>query len=105
MTAMPIALLEWKKVTKNSLRGFAKVRMGKALIVAEVAVHNSNGRRWASMPSRPLLLADGTHKRDERTGKPAYVPLLSWADRETGDSFSEGVIAAIEAAHPGDTEA
>lgn len=105
MTAMPVSLLEWKKVEKNTLRGFAKVRMGKALIVRDVSVHASHGKRWASLPSKPVLLADGTQKKDANTGKAVYVPILEWADRDTADSFSEGVIQAVEAQHPGDTGA
>ena len=102
MSAMPVALLEWKKVEKNSLRGFAKVRLGKALIVRDVMVHCANGKRWASLPSKPIVQADGTAKRGDN-GKIQYVPILEWGDRETSDNFSEGVIAAIEAQYPGDT--
>jgi hypothetical protein len=105
MKAMPVALLEWKKVEKNTLRGFAKIRMGKALIVRDVSVHTSHGKRWASLPSKPVLNPDGTHKKDTGTGKPVYVPILEWADRDTADSFSEGVIQAVEAQYPGDTGA
>lgn len=105
MTAMPVALLDWKKVEKNTLRGFAKVRMGKALIVRDVSVHCSHGKRWASLPSKPITGPDGLPKKDESTGKIVYVPIMEWADRETADSFSEGVIQAIEAKHPGDTGA
>ena len=103
MSAMPVALLEWKKVEKNTLRGFAKVRLGKALIMRDVAVHCSHGKRWASPPSKPILGTDGMQKKDEKTGKAAFVPIIEWADRETSDSFSEGVIAAVEAQYPGDT--
>ena len=104
MPAMPVALLEWKKVEKNTLRGFAKIRVGKALIVRDVGLHCSNGKRWASLPSKPILNSDGTAKRGDN-GKIAYAPILEWADRDTADSFSEGVIEAVEAAHPGATGA
>ena len=102
MTAMPVSLVEWKKLEKNTLRGFAKIRIGKALIVRDVGVHCSNGKRWASLPSKPIVQADGTAKRGDN-GKIQYVPILEWGDRETSDNFSEGVIAAIEAQYPGDT--
>lgn len=102
---MPVALLEWKKFEKNTLRGFAKVRLGKALVIADVTVHASHGKRWASMPSKPVIGTDGTLKKDSATGKAVYVPIISWADKATADSFSEGVIQAVEAKYPGDTEA
>ena len=102
MTAMPVALLSWKSVTQNSLRGFAKVRIGKALIVNDVVVHCSHGRRWASMPSKPVVDKAGVALRDDK-GKLRYVPIIEWGDRETADSFSEGVIQAVEREHPGAT--
>lgn len=100
---MPIALLEWRPLKQNSLRGFATVRIGSALKVTDVTVHCSAGRRWASLPSKVQINKDGAALRDER-GKMKYVPLLSWLDKATADRFSEGVIQAIEAQHPGDTE-
>src|SRR4051794_37067450 len=31
--AMPVTLLEWKPITKGALRGFARVRLGRALVI------------------------------------------------------------------------
>jgi hypothetical protein len=104
MPAMPVALLDWKKLERNSLRGFAKVRLGKALIIADVTVHCNSSKRWASLPSKPVVLSDGQAKKNA-AGKIEYVPILSWADRDTADSFSEGVIEAVEREYPGDTGA
>ena len=102
-TAMPVSLLEWRAVKRNTLRGFAKIRIGKSMIVADVSVNVSHGRRWASFPAKPVVSSDGVAKRDEK-GKIVYVPLISWTDRDTADRFSEGVIQAIEREHPGATE-
>lgn len=101
--AFPVSLLEWKSLKKNSLRGFATVRIGKAMKVSDIPVHCSNGRRWASLPSKPLIDSAGIAVRDER-GKIKYIPIISWTEKESADRFSEAVISAIEAAHPGDTE-
>lgn len=101
---MPVALLEWRSMKRNTLRGFAKVRIGKSLTVSDVSVHTSHGRRWASMPSKPIVSTDGQLQRDE-VGKVKYVPILQWDDKETADRFSEAVIAAVEAKHPGETQA
>jgi hypothetical protein len=104
MTALPVSLIGWKAVTKNTLRGFASVRIGKALIIRDVPVHCSHGKRWASMPSKPLLDSAGAALRDDR-GKIKYAPLIEWADREASDRFSEGVIEAVERENPGATQA
>jgi hypothetical protein len=97
--AMPIALLEWKAIIKGSLRGFARVRLGRALIIHDVPVLHSNGRAWATLPSKPIINADGTVARDEK-GKARYAPILEWADRAAADRFGAAVLAAIRAEHP-----
>jgi hypothetical protein len=89
-------------MVRNTLRGFAKVRLGKALVMHDVAVHCSNGKRWAQAPSKPVINREGVAKRDDRD-KIQYVPVITWADRQTADSFSEGVIEAVEREHPGST--
>lgn len=99
---MPIALIDWRPLKQNSLRGFATVRIGAALKVSDVTVHCSSGKRWASLPSRPQVSKDGIAIKDER-GKIKYFRIIEWMDKETADRFSEGVIQAIEAKHPGDT--
>ena len=101
--ALPVSLLGWKALQRNSLRGFARIRLGKSLIMSDVAVHCSHGRRWAQAPAKPQLDRDGIAKRDP-TGKVAYVPVIEWADREAADRFSEAVIAAVEREYPGATE-
>jgi hypothetical protein len=100
---LPLALVEWKPMPRNSLRGFASVRLGASLIIRDVTVHCSHGRRWAGMPGKPLLQADGSAKRGQN-GKPTYVPVMEWASKEAADRFSDAVIAAIEREHPGATE-
>ncbi len=104
MTIMPVSLLDWKEMKRNTLRGFAKVRVGKALIIHDVTVHTSHGKRWASLPSKPMMAADGIAKKDDN-GKIKYVSLIEWGDKDTADSFSEGVIQAVEREHPGATAA
>ncbi len=100
--SMPVSLLEWKPVARNSLRGFATIRLGQALRIADVAIHTSHGKRWAQLPAKPVLSADGSVKRDA-VGKIQYVPILKWLDRDASDRFSESVIAAVEREYPGAT--
>lgn len=103
-TTMPVALTNWRPMQRNSLRGFASVRLGKSLIIEDCPVHTSNGKRWASLPSKPILDKDGTAQKDA-AGKIKYAPLLKWADRDASDRFSEAVIAAVERENPGATNA
>jgi hypothetical protein len=96
--AMPVHLVDWKPLIKGSLRGFAKVRLGRSLLINDIPVLYSNGRAWAGMPGKPLIGADGTGLRDDK-GRQRYVSVLEWTKRESSDRFSEAVIAAIERLH------
>jgi hypothetical protein len=95
--AMPVQLLDWRPFARGSLRGFCRVRLG-AMILNDVTVLESNGRAWAGLPGKPLLSADGVGLRDEK-GKQRYTPVVEWANRESGDRFSAGVIAAVQREH------
>ena len=99
---MQLSLLDWKSLPRNSLRGFATVRLGRSMKISDVAVHCNNGKRWASLPSKPMVGRDNNTVKDDR-GKLKYVPLIEWLDREAADRFSEAVIQAVEAAYPGQT--
>ena len=99
---MQVALLEWKSIPKNSLRGFATIRLGKSMKIKDVSVHCSHGKRWASMPSKPMMNSEGVAQRDDRS-RIKYVPLIEWLDRTVADDFSESVVAAVEAQYPGQT--
>jgi hypothetical protein len=94
--------LDWRPLVKNSLRGFATVRLGKSLKIVDIAVHCANGKRWAQMPGKPQLDKEGVARKNG-DGKVQYSPVVAWLDRDTADRFSEGVVAAVEGAHPGAT--
>jgi hypothetical protein len=98
---MPLALIEWKPLKKNTLRGFATVRYG-SLKIRDITVHASGDRRWAGMPSKPIVGSDGVAQKSD-DGKLKYVPVMEWASREAADKFSEEVIAAVERENPGAT--
>ncbi len=93
-----IVIEEFRAVARNSLRGFARVRMPSGVIFHDVAIHEKNGSRWAAPPSKPMLGRDG--KQIERDGKPAWQPVVSFASKDVRDKFSAVIVAAIEAAHP-----
>ena len=96
---MPVTLLSWKPLVKNTLRGFVNVRLGRSLIMKELSCHEANGRRWVGLPARPMIDASGQVKKDDR-GKQQYVSILEWSDRDAAGRFSEAVISALEAQYP-----
>jgi len=88
-------------VRKNTLRGFAEVQLPSGMIIADVAVHVTEGRPWASPPSKAMLDRNGAALRDE-VGKVRYSPIISFASKDLRDKFSAAIIDAMEAAHPGE---
>ncbi len=100
---MQVSVSDWREMKRNSLRGFATVRVG-GLVIKDVAVHAAYQRRWAALPAKPMIDRDGHVKRGDN-GKIQYVPILEWTRRELADEFSNAVIEAVEREHPGATEA
>lgn len=90
---------EFSAVTRNTLRGFCKVRMPSGMIIADVAVHVRDGRAWASPPSKPMLDRSGTQMKGA-DGKLLWVQLISFASREQRDRWSDAAIAAVRQSHP-----
>ena len=99
---MPVVLLSWKAVNKGALRGFACIRLGRSLKINDVTVLRSGERAWCGLPGKPMLDKDNQAKINDK-GKIAYVPVLEWENKAASDAFSEAVIAAVEAEHPGET--
>jgi len=98
---MPVTILEWRPMKRNSLLGFVTIQLG-ALKIKDVTINENTGRHWAGMPAKVMVDREGaTLKTPE--GKLRYAPILEWANKAAGDRFSESVIAALEAAHPGAT--
>ena len=93
-------LISFRPINKNSLRGSCSVELPCGLRIDDVLVHVSHGRPWAALPSKPQIDAEGRVKRDVN-GKPIYVAILKWRDRDLSDRFSERVVELVRQAHPG----
>jgi hypothetical protein len=91
---------EFTPVIKGaSLRGFARVRLPSKMVMHDVAVHHRDGKSWVSPASKPMLGRDGQQMKSA-DGKLMWVPLTTFADRETRERFSVGVIEALRESHP-----
>jgi hypothetical protein len=88
--------LAFRPLSKNTLRGFARIRIRKLhLIDNDVTLHEKRGSRSAGLPGRPQI-RDGAVVTDER-GRAAYAPVLEFETRAAGDAFSDAVWRAVEA--------
>ncbi len=99
-TSKTIIITDWKPVARNSLRGFFTATMPSGIVFHEISAHVSNGKRWASPASKPMVGKDGTALKDEN-GKIKYAPLVSFSDKSVRDKWSDAVCAALESFAPG----
>ena len=94
-----ITISDWRPLRKGALRGFASVSMPSGMQLREVSIMQSNGRAWASPPSKPMLDRDG-HVMVDDAGKRRYSAIIEFASKETRDRWSAAVIVALREAHP-----
>ena len=92
--------MAWRPVQRNSLQGFATIQQPGGMVIADIAVHERDGKAWASPPSKPMLDRDGRQMRDAE-GKARWSNLISFVDRATQATWSDAVVAAVRAEHPG----
>jgi hypothetical protein len=92
---------EFKPFKSNTLRGFVDLFVPEMRMrVFGATVHQSHGKRWIGLPAKPQLGPDGCARRDPRTGKILYIPVLQFADKRTADAFSQRGIEALLARWP-----
>ena len=89
----------WRPLRKGSLIGFVSVSMPSGIIIHEVSILETNGRFWASPPSKPMIDRNGAVMTGD-DGKRRYSALIEFADRDTRARWSAAVIAALRAAEP-----
>jgi hypothetical protein len=101
MSKLSLECVGWKPLRRNTLAGFAQIRViDMRLTVIDVALHNKGTQRWAAMPSKPVIDRDGIAKRDPSSGKIAYTPMFDFDSAAVRSAFSDAVIAAVLKVHP-----
>ena len=94
-----IQVRDWRPLRKGSLLGFAKIEFPSGMIIADVTVLAGERGAWASPPSKPMIGRDGVVMKDD-SGKIRYSPIIEFSSKEVRQRFSEGIVAALRAAHP-----
>jgi hypothetical protein len=90
-----IEILEWLPYERNTLLGFAKIRIKELrLVISGVAIHQKNGSRWAQLPCKPMF-KDGEliHEPD---GRIKYAKILELETSEVQQAFSAAVLDAYD---------
>jgi hypothetical protein len=93
MSKHAITCVGWKPLVRNTLRGFASIRISEInLTIHDVAIHEKGESRWAALPARPQLKDGMAITKD---GKIQYATLLEFSDHGTRNAFSQAVIRAV----------
>ncbi len=100
MAKLTITCTAWREMRRNTLRGFATIKIEELrLVVNEIAIHESDdGRPWAALPARPWV-KDGAVVTDDN-GKVRYSPLFEFDTAAVRNSFSAAVIDALRRFNP-----
>jgi hypothetical protein len=96
---MQVSIEDFRSLVRNTLRGFARVRLPEGIILHDVAIHIRDGKPWAAPPGRPVVARDGRQLKDA-AGKPQFSPTLTFTSRADQDAFSNTVIEALRRTHP-----
>ena len=76
-----------KSYTKNTLLAFIDFTlMDLGLSIKGAAIHEKDGKRWVSMPSRSYSDAEGTH----------WAPIIEFDSKEARYRVNDAVVAAFE---------
>lgn len=93
-----LRLVDFRAVTKNTLRGFATFEFPNGMVIHDMPAHTKNGKSWVSFPAAPQI-DGGQVKMFE--GRPQYKRIIEWRDRALSDRFAEAAVALINREKPG----
>ena len=93
-----ITASDWREVVKNSLQGFCVLTLSPSgIVLRDCALHERDGKRWISLPSRPQLDSEGRHRKDPVTGKALWLPVVEIKGKAEREKFQAAALAAIDA--------
>jgi hypothetical protein len=100
MSKLTVRIEAFKPLRSKTLFGFADIVIPELhLRISDCTVHESHGRKWVGLHSKPQISREGAARRDDR-GRIAYSAILQFTDRATRDAFSERAVEALLAAYP-----
>ena len=91
----PLVVTSWTPHRSGPLVGFADVLVERwHLSLHDCAVFQSGPRKWAQLPMKPVVGPDGGLRR-QTSGKPSYLPAVSFSDERTRQAWSDAVVLAV----------
>ena len=93
-----ITASDWREVAKNSLQGFCVLTLSPSgIVLRDCALHERDGKRWISLPSKPQIDSEGRQRKDATTGKALWTPVVEIAGKVERERFQRAALAAIDA--------
>jgi hypothetical protein len=90
-----ITASDFREITKNTLRGFCVLTLSPSgLVLRDCALHDRDGKRWVSLPSKPQIDSAGQLRK---RGKPLYASIVEIPGRAERERFQRAALAAIDA--------
>ena len=98
MPKLNVTCSDFRPLEKNTLLGFATINIAEMrMTISDVGIHEKNGKRWAALPSKPMI--KGTEVLTDSNGKVRYAPLFSFDEDKVRYAFNDAVVRAVEAAN------
>jgi hypothetical protein len=94
MEKLALECVDWRPLRRNTLAGFAAIRIhAMRITILDVAIHNKGASQWAALPSKPQV-RDGMLVRDD-AGKIQYIPLFEFDTAGVRSAFSRAAVVAV----------
>ncbi len=85
---MPIEVVSFRKYNKNTLQGYATIRLTSiGLEIRDCTVHEKNGSRWISLPSRPY---------EDEKGNQKWAYIIKFYDKDRWEQFQKTTVKALD---------
>ena len=92
-----ITASEWRAVTKNTLAGFCVLTLSPSgIVLRDCALHERDGKRWVSLPSKPQIDSEGRQRKDPNSGKVLWTPVVEIRGKAERERFQAAALAAID---------
>jgi hypothetical protein len=92
-----ITASDFRSRLSNTLRGFFTLTLAPSgIVLRECSLHEKDGKRWISFPSKPQLDTEGRHRTDPNTRKKLYASIVEIPDRAAREQFQGAAIQAVD---------
>ena len=85
---MAIEIVNFKKFSKNTLKGFVTIRLtNTSLEIRDCSLHTKSGKRWISLPAKSYKKEDGNQ---------GWSYIVKFYDKARGEQFQKACLKALD---------